>query len=208
MLNTNKHSALIIVDVQNDYCDEKGALGSQRLDTSGVDRIIPHIKKLISTFHNSKLPVIFIQTIHEDATDSEVWLTRGKSNDTEHNSVCRKDTWGSDFYQLSPDTTDIIVNKHRYSAFYNTRLDSVLRTLKIDHLYITGVATNVCVDSTIRDGFMRDYKITVLEDGTAAFSKEAHEMTLKTISDFFGEVANTDSVIEELIKSNKSIIQV
>lgn len=196
------HTALIIVDVQNDFCDPAGSLGKQGYDVAMVDEMINALEEL--TFHarECKVPIIFIQTIHEACTDSDTWTKRLKNTNQER--VCRKNTWGADFYKVKPLPEDIIVVKHRYSAFINTRLDSVLRTLKIKTLIMAGVSTNVCVESTARDGFMLDYDIVFLSDCTAAYSKEAHEMTLKNIDQYFGTVCQSHQVINSWLALEKT----
>ncbi|MTT31718.1 isochorismatase family protein [Terrilactibacillus sp. BCM23-1] len=188
------HTALVIVDVQNDFCHEEGSMAKQGLDTSMAREMIPQLKQLIQQARDFHVPIIFIQTIHETSTDSETWIRRLK--DKSHANVCRKNTWGSEFFELTPTPEDIIVIKHRYSAFINTRLDSILRTLKIRTLLMAGVSTNVCVESTARDGFMLDYDIVFLSDCTAAFSEKAHLMTLENIDLFFGQVMASNQVIE------------
>lgn len=102
---------------------------------------------------------------------------------------------GAEFYEVAPQSNDINVKKHRYSGFVHTRLESILRTLKIETLIITGVSTNLCVESTARDGFMLDYRIVLLKDACAAFSQEEHDMTLKTVDTYFGMVADTEQVV-------------
>lgn len=204
-MNTLDKSALIVVDMQNDYCSPKGALGIQGLDTSGAARIVDHIQKLIDVYHMKGLPVIFIQTFHEDATDSLTWISRGTSANTTHNGVCRRNSWGSEFYGVAPTDQDIVVIKHRYSAFFNTRLDSVLRRFNTEKVVVTGVATNVCVEGTIRDAFMNDYQVVAVSNGTAAFSQEQHEAALYTISRYFGQVLTADELLQEL---QVSVIQV
>jgi ureidoacrylate peracid hydrolase len=87
------------------------------------------------------------------------------------------------------------VIKHRYSAFINTRLESVLRTLKVENLIMTGVSTNVCVESTARQGYMLDYNIVFLSDCTAAYSQEEHDGALYNMRSHFGVVATADDVI-------------
>ncbi|EOR24687.1 cysteine hydrolase [Cytobacillus oceanisediminis] len=191
-----KHSALLIVDVQNDYCHKEGSLAKQDLDVSMVDEMMPNLKSMITSMKEINVPIIYIQTIHEDSTDSETWIKRLKGKNQKN--LCRKDTWGAEFYQLEPENKDVIVIKHRYSAFINTRLDSVLRALKIQTLLMAGVSTNICVESTARDGFMLDYDVIFLSDCTAAFSKEAHDMTLQTINQFFGTVATSKEVVKSI----------
>ena len=107
-----------------------------------------------------------------------------------------KGSWGAEFYEVLPEENDIIVNKHRYSAFVNTRLVSVLKTLKIETLIMTGVSTNVCVESTARDGFMLDYHIVLAADACASYSSAAHDMTLQNIEGYFGKVSEVAELID------------
>lgn len=191
-----RSSALVIVDVQNDYCHKEGCMAKQDLDVSMVEKMMPPLKKMIQTFKEIQVPIIYIQTIHEESTDSKTWTKRLKGRNQQ--DLCRKNTWGAEFYELTPDEQDIIVVKHRYSAFIHTRLDSVLRALQVETLFIAGVSTNICVESTARDGFMLDYDIVLLSDCTAAFSKEAHDMALQNIDQFFGSVASSDDVFQSI----------
>ena len=136
--------------------------------------------------------MIFIQTIHEAATDSEAWTRRSNGAVS---ACCRKNTWGAEFTDVAPLPDEPVVVKHRYSAFINTRLDSILRTLKVENLIMTGVSTNVCVESTARHGYMLDYNIVFLADCTAAYSQEEHEGALYNMRSHFGVVATSDDVI-------------
>ncbi|WP_019007467.1 cysteine hydrolase family protein [Cohnella laeviribosi] len=185
-------TAVIVVDVQNDYCHPEGALAGAGNDVSAIKEMMPNLHRLLESARGHSIPVIFVQTFHEAATDSEAWASRFQNGS---NQICRTGTWGADFFEVVPLPGDIIVNKHRYSAFINTRLDSVLRTLKVETLVITGVSTNVCVESTARDGFMLDYRIVLLKDACASYSRLAHEMTLENIDTYFGTVVETQDVI-------------
>ncbi|NMO95176.1 cysteine hydrolase family protein [Paenibacillus lemnae] len=192
-LMQQSNTAVIVVDVQNDYCHPDGALPLTGADISGVKEMMPNLHRLLKQAREEDVPVIFIQTFHERATDSEAWTTRSAGRSA---GVCRTGSWGAQFYEVSPEKEDIIVNKHRYSAFVNTRLDSVLHTLKTETLIITGVSTNVCVESTARDGFMRDYNIVLVHDACASYSKKAHDMTLENIEGYFGKVTSADGIIQ------------
>jgi ureidoacrylate peracid hydrolase len=187
-------SAVIVVDVQNDFCRPEGALGQVGQPTEDAMAMIPNLQRLLTAARAAKAPVIFIQTIHEDATDSAAWVGRlgGKGAD-----ICRKNTWGAEFTGVAALPDEPVVIKHRYSAFINTRLDSVLRTYRIENLIMTGVSTNVCVESTARHGYMLDYNIVFLSDCTAAYSQEEHDMSLYIMKKHFGYVATADDVIAE-----------
>lgn len=187
-----KKAAVIVVDVQNDYCHVDGAIAKSGSNVDSVKPMMPHLHKLIDTARECSIPVIFLQTNHEKATDSEVWLSRFPDG---VNPICRTGSWGSDFYEVSPKSNEIVVKKHRYSGFVHTRLESVLKTLHIETLIMTGVSTNLCVESTARDGFMMDYHIVLIKDACAAFSQAEHDMTLQTVDTYFGMVTDTEEII-------------
>ena len=185
-------SAVIVVDVQNDFCSPDGVLGKAGQPTAAAMEMIPNLQRLLTAARAGGAPVIFIQTIHEAATDSSAWTWRMRGI---VGGCCRKNTWGAEFTEVAPEPDEPVVIKHRYSAFINTRLDSVLRTLKVENLIMTGVSTNVCVESTARHGFMLDYNIVFLSDCTAAYSAEEHEGALYNIRNHFGVVGTSDDVI-------------
>ena len=109
--------------------------------------------------------------------------------------ACPPDSWKTEFFgDVQPLPDEPIVTKHRYNAFHGTDLDLILRTHGIRTLVTTGVATNVCVETTARDGFVRDYYILFPKDGTATWSLAAHEATLRNIGLFFGEVTTIDDL--------------
>jgi ureidoacrylate peracid hydrolase len=188
-----RSSAIIVIDMQNDFCDPSGAGARYGADVSTIQDMIPHMQRFFAGARSVGAQLIFVQCIHEPSTDSETWLFRHDGVPRPH---CRKDTWGADFCGVAPQGTEPIVIKHRYSAFIGTRFESVLKTLGIRTLIMTGVGTNVCVESTARDGFMLDYNIVFLSDCTATASPSgAHEATLQNMRSFFGTVATSDEVL-------------
>ena len=186
-----KKTAVIVVDVQNDFCHPDGACAKGGADTSSALAMIPRLAKFLDAAREAGSKVIFIRKVHEDCTDSEPWLAR---TDGRPGKTCRSGTWGTEFTGLIPAEGDPIVHSHRYSAFVNTRLDSVLRTFKIETLIMAGVATNVCVESTARHGYMLDYNVVFLSDCSAAYSQAAHDMTLDNMRKHFGVVSTADEV--------------
>jgi ureidoacrylate peracid hydrolase len=187
---TPAKTAIIVVDVQNDFCHPEGGLARKGADVGMVQEMMPYLHELLHAARSYDVPILFIQTFHEKATDSEAWtLVTGAE-------LCRTGTWGAEFFEVAPLPTEIIVNKHRYSAFINTRLDTVLRTMNIETLVMTGVSTNVCVESTARHGFMLDYNIAFVKDACASTSRTAHEMTLENIDRYFGSVVSVNQLIE------------
>lgn len=185
-------AAVIVVDVQNDFCHPDGVIGKAGISTDSAMAMIPTLQDLLAAARSAGTRVIFIRTIHENATDSDAWKMRssGKVRD-----ICRKDTWGSEFTEVAPVGDEPVVIKHRYSAFLNTRLDSILRTYKIETLIMTGVSTNVCVESTARQGYMMDYNIVFTSDCTAAYSPDEHNAALRNMANNFGRVVSAADVI-------------
>jgi ureidoacrylate peracid hydrolase len=188
-----KDAVLIVVDVQNDFCRPDGALGKAGAPTGDAMAMLPALARLLDAARTSGTPIVWLQTIHEDATDSDPWRGRSLNKSLD---ICRKDTWGIEFTEVAPLPDEPVVIKHRYSGFVNTRLDSVLRTLKAQTLIMTGVSTNVCVESTARHGFMLDYHIVFVDDCCAAYSPEEHAGALYNISRHFGTVAPSTALIE------------
>jgi ureidoacrylate peracid hydrolase len=185
-------TAILVVDVQNDFCRPDGALGKAGADTQAAMDMLPNLQKLLGGARASGTPVIFIQTIHETETDSDAWTSR---SDGKVAACCLKNTWGAEFTEVAPLSNEPVVIKHRYSAFINTRLDSILRTLHTETLIMTGVASHVCVESTARQGFMMDYNIVFLADCSAAYSDSEHQGALNNIRKHFGMVATADDVL-------------
>ena len=104
---------------------------------------------------------------------------------------------------LSPDPDDVIVSKHRFSGFFESELDDVLRGLGANSLIVTGCTTSVCVESTVRDAMFRDYRCVVLEDCSAepigaSFSRTNHEASLLVIETLFGWVSNAGAACDAL----------
>ncbi|MGG2199001.1 MULTISPECIES: cysteine hydrolase family protein [Paenibacillus] len=190
-----KKSAVIVVDMQNDFCHEQGSGALNGGDVTNHYAIVPNLQKLIDAAHNADVPVIFIKTTHDETTNSKVWLSRrkGRKHDT-----CTTGTWGAEYFGVAPTDKDIEVIKHRYSAFIKTDLELKLRALGCETLLMTGVGTNMCVESTLRDGFMLDFFAILVSDCTATGSETLYEATLENVRRGFGWVADSDEICSEL----------
>jgi len=186
-------AALLVVDMQNDFCHPQGASGKRGRQQTMTIEMAPRLESFIKVCRGVGAPVIFVKTIHYPWTDSPSWVRRLDRDGGD--SVCRPGTWGAEFYTgIQPEEGEIIITKHRYSAFLGTNLDLILRSRGIRSLLISGVGTNVCVESTLRDGYMRDYYIVLLEDCVGATDRELHEATLKNVRLHFGTVSSSTEV--------------
>ena len=192
-LTNPANTAVILVDVQNDFCADGGGAEKAGFDLTDVKTMLPVMQRFVEAAREHGTTVIFIQTVHDRATDSESLMNKRKDPNVAN---CREGTWGGEFTLLSPLPNEPVVIKHRYSAFVNTRLDSVLRTLQIQNILIGGVSTNVCVESTSRHGFMLDYNVVFVEDCSAAYDRADHDMTLLVHRKHFGTVATSHEIID------------
>jgi ureidoacrylate peracid hydrolase len=189
------NAALIVVDVQNDFCSDEGVFAKAGNDVSMVREMLPNLRRLINGARAVGVQVIFVQAIYDPVYLPPPWYERNARLNFEV-PRCVSGTWGADFYGVAPREGETVVRKHRYSAFVNTELDLILRSRQIRTVITTGVATNICVESTSRDAFMRDYYVALVDDASAAYSREQHEAALLNISIGFGVVTKVDEILD------------
>jgi ureidoacrylate peracid hydrolase len=196
-----RHAALIVVDMQNDFCDSNGALARSGADPGLIQTMAPRLLRLLESARGIGLSIIHVRTEHSQWTDSASWLGRHHGR---QRTVCYPGSWGADYYSgfeprtdavRKPGTHELVVTKHRYSGFVGTDLDLVLRSQQIRTVIMTGEATNVCVESTARDAYMRDYWVVFVSDCTASTSQAAHDATLFTMGRHFATVAASDDIL-------------
>jgi ureidoacrylate peracid hydrolase len=173
-----KHAAVVVVDMQNDFCHEDGGLAKNGGNVARTQAIVPALNALIADARKAEVPVIFVRAAHNKWTDSEA--RRAKQFGRQH-AICAEGTWGCEWYGVAPEPGDAVVTKHRFSAFINTDLELILRAQGIQTLVMTGTATNVCVESTARDGFMLDHFIVFVDDCCGTGDEAAHAATLRNM---------------------------
>jgi nicotinamidase-related amidase len=186
-LNIEK-SALLVIDMQQFFLDP-----NSQTFTCGGQAIIPRLKRLIGSFRAADRPVIFTRHVHHpgdlDAGIME-WWWKGK---------CLEGSPESEIHpELVPLENEKVVFKHRYSAFYNTDLETVLRCLKAEDLVISGVMTNLCCESTARDAYFRDYRVFIPADGTGTVNEDMHLASLLNLAFGFAFVTTSDQIISQL----------
>jgi ureidoacrylate peracid hydrolase len=190
-----KLAALLVVDVQNDFVSPQGSAGKRGEDVSAALAMMPNLIRLIDAGRRVGLTIVYIKTTHSEWTDTPSWVYR--SSQKSGLSSCREGSWGAEFYDgISPRSSERVVIKHRYSAFINTDLNTVLRARGIQSVLACGVATNVCVETTARDAYMYDYYVTLIDDCSAAYETKLHLGTLDNMRRHFGLVASSNEIIE------------
>jgi len=183
-LNVAK-SALLVIDMQKFFLDP-----TSPSFTCGGLAIIPNLKRLIATFREHKSPVIFTRHVHHSSLiDAGLmgWWWKGMCFEGSPDSEIIPD--------LAPLTSEKQIMKHRYSAFYNTDLDTILRCLKIEDVVITGIMSNMCCESTARDAYFRDYRVLFLADGNGSIIEDMHIATLLNLAFGFAYVTTTEKII-------------
>lgn len=211
-------AAVLVVDMQNDFGAPTGMFARAGIDVSPIRRVIPPIAKLVECTRRLAIPTVYLKmAFREDLSDAGPpdcpnrlkhaifgIGTESTAPDGGRSRVLIRDTWNTDIVdELRPATTDVVVYKTRYSGFYQTELDSVLRARGVTHLLVTGCTTSVCVESTIRDAMFRDYHCVLLADCTAEpigsdFPRTNHEASLLVIQTLFGFVSESVHVIRAL----------
>jgi len=188
-------AALIVVDVQNDFVSRDGSAAKRGEDVGAAMAMVPNLLRLIEEGRRVGLIIVYIRTTHSEWTDTPSWIYR--TSQKGGLSTCREGTWGAEFYEgISPSPTERVVIKHRYSAFINTDLNTVLKARNIQSVLVCGVATNFCVETTARDGYMFDYYVTMIDDCSAAYETKLHLGTLENMRRHFGLVASSGEIIE------------
>lgn len=184
-------TALLVVDMQNGFCDPQGSMAQAGQNYGPMHRIIPAVRELVDLCRVAGIQVMWSQQKHYPND-----VTRTRHRIPTHLQklgvrVCTKDTWDAEIVaQLQPAVRpeDDVFEKHRSSCFHNTTLESKLRVQGITTLIVCGVATNYCVESTIRDAYARDYDIVVVEEAVASLWEDLHHATLKNVELMYGVV--------------------
>lgn len=164
---------LIIVDMLNDFIDKNGALYCGKRARA----IIPFIRKRLYAYRKNKNLVIYIRDSH-DKDDKEF---------EKFPAHCITGSWGGEIIpELTPESGEKIISKKRYSGFYGTDLEKVLKTAGVDKLEVVGVCTSICVMDTAGGLANRDYTVTIPVEGVADFDPEFHEFSLKRMEKIYG----------------------
>lgn len=161
--------ALLIIDMLNDFIDERGALV-----VPGARRIVPRIKELLDEARGQGTAVIFVTDQHSaDDLEFSYWPAHAVAG-----------TWGGEVIpELAPLPGEHVVRKRRYSAFFGTDLDLYLREHGVCKLYLTGVLTNICVYATALDAAMRLYQVAVFRDAVASLSEETDAFVFRQLEE-------------------------
>lgn len=183
-----ERAALLVVDMQKFFLDPRSPTY-----TCGGPAVLPGIQRLLAGFRRAGRPVIYTKHVHAaDGSDAGImgWWWKG---------MCVEGSPESEVAdEIAPLPGEKVVHKHRYSAFYNTDLETVLRCLHIEDLVITGIMTNMCCESTARDAYYRDYRVFFPADATGSINEELHLASLLNLALGFASITTTAKLLAQL----------
>ena len=195
-------TAVVVIDMQNAYASPDGYLDLAGFDIVGAQAVTERIGQVLATARSAGLPVIFFQNGWDEAyveAGGEGSPNFHKSNALKtmrrqpelYGKLLARGGWDYELVDaLKPQPGDIRLHKTRYSGFFNSQLDSTLRSRGVRNLVFVGIATNVCVESTLRDGFMLEYFGVMLEDAChQAGPRALHDAAVQNVETFFGWVS-------------------
>jgi ureidoacrylate peracid hydrolase len=210
-------TAVIVIDMQNAYASPGGYVDLAGFDISGAAGAIQQIKEVLRQARAAGIQVVYLQNgWDEDYIEAGTPLSPNyhksnalktmRRNPNLRGQLLARGGWDYEIVdELTPQPGDIRVAKTRYSAFYNSQLDSILRARSIRNLIFVGIATNVCVESTLRDGFHLEYFGIVLEDAThhlgPAFIQQASLYNIETFFGWVSTVADFTAAVQSLTPS-------
>jgi nicotinamidase-related amidase len=193
------NAALLVIDMQRYFLEER-----EHGYCCGGVAALENVQKLISHFRKHRRQVVFTRHVHKkDGSDLGIlgkWWSEMPVDGTKEAEI---DPRVAPSPQPSPSRGEgegggeFILTKNRYSAFYNTNLDDILKKLKIKEIVITGVMTNICCESTARDAFFRDYMVRFVADATGSVKEEMHVGTLLNLAYAFADVCTTDEILQK-----------
>jgi len=213
-----ERAALIVIDMQNDFGSPGGMFDRAGVDISGIRHAIEPTKRAIAAARKQGVPIVYVKMgFLPDLSDAgapgspnrvkHVRVHAGEAMQAPDGSQSRiliRDTWNTDIVsELAPEAGDIVMYKHRFSAFYETELDDILKRLHAQYLIFTGCTTSVCVESSIRDAMFRNYACVLLEDCTAepigqGLPRSNHEASLLVLQTLFAWTSRSEKFIEAL----------
>jgi nicotinamidase-related amidase len=204
-----RKTALLIVDMQNDFCCKGGWLDSRGIDVSPNRKPIAPLKMLVESFRKQSIPVIWVNWgVRKDLLNIHPSLRHAHTPrgdepglaDTvpgTRSEVLRRGSWGAEVVEeIHPGDQDIQIVKHRFSAFWDTETDAILRNLGVKTLLIGGVNMDQCVMTTLEDASFLGYDTVLIEDGTATTSPDfCVQATLYNVKLLYGFVASSVDIL-------------
>ena len=211
-------TAVIVVDMENDFAAKGGMFDRAGTDISGAQKAIGPTAKVLASARQAGMKIIYLKMGYRpdlsdlgapDSVNRTRHLRFGvgtniRAPDGRESRILIRDTWNTDIVpELKPQSGDITIYKTRFSGFYETELDATLKKLGIKYLIVTGVTTSICVESTVRDAMFRDYFCVLLKDCMSEpigsnLPRSNHDASLLTTEVLFGWVSDSNEFMKAL----------
>lgn len=189
--------AVAVIDMQNDFCHPEGAVARMGQDVSAAAALVVPITSLLTRARSAGVPVIFISVTDGPWSDTPGWDRRGAYGEqlpVESIPLVREGTWGAGLFELTPQPGDLVLTKHRYSAFVGTSLELALASRRVRTLLLAGTQTDVCVQYTAADAVSRGITPVAVRECVATRSDEDQSSALRNFAGHLGPVLDLDEV--------------
>lgn len=201
-----ERAALLVIDPQNAFVHDEGTLGLSGVDVRPAQATIPNIRLLVERFHAAGLPVIWTRQVHlaNDVGRARKVLPSHTQKRTRVSALAG--SWDAAFVDELADLADdptFVVTKHRFGAFFETRLQALLTMLGVDALFVTGVTANACVETTLREAYLRDLDVVAVTDAIAAVRPEWIDTAHGVWAHYLGVLATTDEALAWLDRAQR-----
>ncbi len=185
--------AVLVVDMQNDFCHDDGVFARQGFNVKPAQDVLPRIRAFIDEMRTYGVPVMYTQQVESEELSPDNLKRQFACGKLV--PVCAPDSWGSALYLLEPAEGEHVIVKHTYDAFSNPELMRILKGKAIDTLVIAGVNTDICIDTTVRSAFTKGYQIVVPGDLVATMNQEGEKHFLDVFDRFFGDVVDSKDIL-------------
>ena len=203
-----KRTAILVIDMQNAFASKGGMFDLWGFDISHIPQILKPIKEITSAARVKKVKVVYIAhrlypDLREVGPMSRFWYNRNleyyREKPEMRDRLLLRGTWGAEIIdELTPQEDEIVIEKRRFSAFVGTELDMMLKTYDIRYLAFTGVATNICVESSLRDACHLEYFPILVSDAAAASPPSRQDATIGNVQQVFGWVTTSENIIKAM----------
>jgi nicotinamidase-related amidase len=182
---TANRRALLVIDMQNGFCHPDGSFARMNMGLEGSMEAVRNAAVAVAQARRAGIPVVFTRHVYRPGRADEGASLRRNSPDLAGLNGLAATSWDAEVAdELGCGPDDLVVDKARFDAFQWTSLEPLLRGLGVDELVICGVVTNICVETTVRSAFMRDYPVTLLADCCAAKTRRLHELSIEVLSSY------------------------
>jgi ureidoacrylate peracid hydrolase len=184
--------ALLVVDMQNGFCDPEGSFTLIDMGLEGAAEAVHNAAIAVAQARRAGIPVVFTRHLYRPGRVDEGRALKQNSPALAGVDGLEAGTWDAEVVaELGCGPGDLVVDKVRFDAFQWTSLEPLLRGLGVDELVICGVVTNICVETTIRSAFMRDFGVIMLADCCAAQTRRLHELSVEVLASYrLAEIAS------------------